>query len=66
MTGTVKKHHAPEIDAPEAKTYTTNEAAKLLQITIRQLQWWDEQGLVQPAHKATRDFTVSITFAFCA
>jgi DNA-binding transcriptional MerR regulator len=35
-------------DAVSQQTYTSNEVARLAQVTARQLQWWDERGLVAP------------------
>lgn len=35
-------------------TYSTEAVSKALHATPRQLQWWDEQGLVQPAHVGHR------------
>lgn len=29
-------------------TYTTQEAATMSGLTLRQLQWWDEKGFVKP------------------
>ncbi len=34
--------------------YTSNEVVKLTGITLRQLQWWDERGLVVPAREGHR------------
>ncbi len=33
------------------QAYTTNEVAELTGISARQLQWWDERGLVVPARQ---------------
>jgi hypothetical protein len=37
-----------------AKRYTSNEVVALTGITPRQLQWWDERGVVKPAHEGHR------------
>lgn len=34
--------------------YTSNEVVKLTGISLRQLQWWDERGLVVPAREGHR------------
>lgn len=35
-----------------AEQYTTAQVAKLAGLTLRQLQWWDERGLISPTSKA--------------
>ncbi|HVP52361.1 MAG TPA: MerR family transcriptional regulator [Terriglobales bacterium] len=37
-----------------ADTLTSNEVAALTGISLRQLQWWDERGLVVPARQGHR------------
>jgi DNA-binding transcriptional MerR regulator len=32
------------------RTYSSSEVAALTGATLRQLQWWDERGLIQPRH----------------
>jgi DNA-binding transcriptional MerR regulator len=39
---------APETMQP---TFTSNEVVSLTGITLRQLQWWDERGIVVPARE---------------
>ena len=34
--------------------YTSNEVLALTGVTARQLQWWDEQGIVVPTHQGHR------------
>ena|SRR5437868_4946490 len=34
--------------------YTSNEVLDLTGVTARQLQWWDEQGIVVPTHQGHR------------
>ena len=34
-----------------ARTYSSTEVAQLAQITLRQLQWWDERKVVMPRHE---------------
>ncbi len=36
------------------RQFTTNEVIALTGITARQLQWWDERGLVKPARQGHR------------
>src|SRR5436305_2256568 len=37
-----------------AQEFTSREVVKLTGITLRQLQWWDERGIVRPARKGHR------------
>jgi DNA-binding transcriptional MerR regulator len=34
-----------------SKTYTTKQVASLCSVSLRQLQWWDEAGLIHPGIK---------------
>lgn len=34
--------------------FTSNEVVALTGITLRQLQWWDERGIVSPRHEGHR------------
>ena len=36
------------------KTFSSNEVIALTGISARQLQWWDERGLVKPVHQGHR------------
>lgn len=36
------------------RQFTTNDVISLTGITARQLQWWDERGLIKPAHRGHR------------
>ena len=38
----------------ESATYTSREVAELTGVTLRRLQWWDEQGLVSPMQSGHR------------
>jgi DNA-binding transcriptional MerR regulator len=38
-------------DLFSARTYSTTEVAKFAQVTLRQLQWWDERRVVIPQHE---------------
>lgn len=37
-----------DAESSPAISYTTRDLAKLAGVTERQLQWWDEQGVVRP------------------
>lgn len=39
-----------KVAAPVAEQYTSQDVAKVAGVSLRQLQWWDEQGVVSPAH----------------
>jgi DNA-binding transcriptional MerR regulator len=40
----------PDSDQPE-RTFTSTEVAKIAQVSLRQLQWWDERKVVSPRHE---------------
>jgi DNA-binding transcriptional MerR regulator len=37
-------------EQPE-RTYTSTEVARIAQVSLRQLQWWDERKVVSPRHE---------------
>lgn len=37
-------------ERPE-RTYTSTEVARIAQVSLRQLQWWDERKVVSPRHE---------------
>jgi len=39
---------------PSRSTYTSQDIADITGASLRQLQWWDEQGLIQPRHMGHR------------
>ncbi len=39
-----------EKSAPQ-RTYTSTDAARIAQVSLRQLQWWDERKVVSPRHE---------------
>lgn len=40
------------LDLPQShRTYTSTEVAKIAQVSLRQLQWWDEKKVVSPRHE---------------
>jgi DNA-binding transcriptional MerR regulator len=43
----------PEPQTPE-KTYSSSEVAEVAQVSLRQLQWWDERKVVSPRHEGHR------------
>ncbi|HLH02412.1 MAG TPA: MerR family transcriptional regulator [Bryobacteraceae bacterium] len=40
----------PDLASPN-RTYTSTEVAKIAQVSLRQLQWWDERKVVSPRHE---------------
>jgi len=39
-------------DLPQSqRTYTSTDVAKIAQVSLRQLQWWDERKVVSPRHE---------------
>lgn len=44
---------APPIP-PDETTYSTREVSRIARVSLRQLQWWDEQHLVSPRHQGHR------------
>ena len=40
----------PDSNAP-GRTYTSTDVAKIAQVSLRQLQWWDERKVVSPRHE---------------
>ncbi len=39
-------------DLPQNQhTYTSTDVAKIAQVSLRQLQWWDERKVVSPRHE---------------
>lgn len=40
------------LDLPQNhRTYTSTDVAKIAQVSLRQLQWWDEKKVVSPRHE---------------
>jgi DNA-binding transcriptional MerR regulator len=44
------KKTRPEPVAPD-QTYTSSEVSRIAQVSLRQLQWWDERKVVSPRHE---------------
>ncbi len=40
----------PDLQA-EQRTYTSTDVAKVADVSLRQLQWWDERKVVSPRHE---------------
>lgn len=40
----------PDLVQPE-RTYTSTDVARIAQVSLRQLQWWDERKVVSPRHE---------------
>ncbi len=36
---------------PSGRTYTSTDVARIAQVSLRQLQWWDERKVVSPRHQ---------------
>lgn len=37
--------------SPASRTYTSTDVARIAQVSLRQLQWWDERKVVSPRHE---------------
>lgn len=44
------KKPRPEINAGE-KTFSSSDTSRIAQVSLRQLQWWDERKVVSPRHQ---------------
>ena len=44
------KKARPEAISPE-QTYTSSDVSRIAQVSLRQLQWWDERKVVSPRHE---------------
>jgi DNA-binding transcriptional MerR regulator len=44
------KKARPDVNS-EQRTYTSTDVAKIAQVSLRQLQWWDERKVVSPRHE---------------
>jgi len=47
------KKSRPEAPVAE-KTYTSSDVSRIAQVSLRQLQWWDERKVVSPRHEGHR------------
>lgn len=47
------KKARPDIDH-SARSYTSSDVARVAQVSLRQLQWWDERKVVSPRHEGHR------------
>lgn len=46
-----KARKARVLPVSAEETYSSSEVAKIAQVSLRQLQWWDEQNVVSPRHE---------------
>ena len=44
------KKARPEAISPD-QTYTSSDVSRIAQVSLRQLQWWDERKVVSPRHE---------------
>jgi len=47
------KKSRPEVQTQE-RTYSSSEVAQVADVSLRQLQWWDERKVVSPRHEGHR------------
>jgi DNA-binding transcriptional MerR regulator len=47
------KKSRPDTSGPE-KTFTSSDVSRIAQVSLRQLQWWDERKVVSPRHEGHR------------
>src|SRR5277367_5954587 len=47
------KKSRPEVQVQE-RTYSSSEVAQVADVSLRQLQWWDERKVVSPRHEGHR------------
>ena len=47
------RKNRPEPPVPE-RTYSSSEVAQVANVSLRQLQWWDERNVVSPRHDGHR------------
>jgi DNA-binding transcriptional MerR regulator len=47
------RKNRPEPQVPE-RTYSSSEVAQVADVSLRQLQWWDERKVVSPRHEGHR------------
>lgn len=43
---------AKRLDDIGTENLCSNRMAKVASVTLRQLQWWDEQGIIMPVHRS--------------
>ncbi len=43
-----------ERGSTRVQSFSSEEVATLARVTARQLQWWDERGVVSPEHQGHR------------
>ena len=45
--------------APSERTFASSDVARIAQVSLRQLQWWDERKVVSPRHAAHKRIYLS-------
>ena len=45
--------------APTERTFASSDVARIAQVSLRQLQWWDERKVVSPRHSAHKRIYLS-------
>lgn len=45
------KKSRPETAAAAERTFSSSDVARIAQVSLRQLQWWDERKVVSPRHE---------------
>jgi DNA-binding transcriptional MerR regulator len=45
------KKTRPETAAASEKTFSSSDVSRIAQVSLRQLQWWDERKVVSPRHE---------------
>ncbi len=48
------KKSRTEIDADTERQYNSSDVSRISGVSLRQLQWWDEQKVVSPVHEGHR------------
>ena len=49
----------PETESAAERNYTSSEVARIADVSLRQLQWWDERKVVSPRHSAHKRIYLS-------
>src|SRR5690242_14249827 len=45
------KKARPETATSSERTFSSSDVARIAQVSLRQLQWWDERKVVSPRHE---------------
>jgi len=49
-----EKNHRRAVNGYAAETYSSLDVSNMTGVSLRQLQWWDEQGVVSPVQRGHR------------